>query len=405
MKLALLCDDYLPHSTRVGAKMLHELARGLVHLGHQVTVITPQSNASPSPLLSETLEEVVVWRFECGPIKDVSKFRRAINESLISLYAWRQIRKQVKEDTFDGIIYYSPSIFFGPLAAKLKKRCSCKSYLVLRDFFPQWAVDAGLIKKGSVIDRYFRFFETVTYRNADMIGVMSPGNLEIFNQRTDNRYKVSVLRNWTRIEPHNVIDVNANLRQRLGLKDEIIFFYGGNIGYAQDMDNLMRLVRRMQKFNNAHFLFVGQGDEVERINELAIEWKLSNYSYLPSVTQDEYRDMLTQVDVGLFSLSAKHTSHNFPGKLLGYMLQSLPILGSVNQDNDLINLIQDNRAGLISVNGDDEIFFDNATTLYKNLELRNKIGLAGNALLHKEFSVMNAVSIITEFFSVRNKNI
>lgn len=405
MKLALLCDDYLPHSTRVGAKMLHELARGLVLLGHQVTVITPQSNASPSPLLSETLEEVVVWRFECGPIKDVSKFRRAINESLISLYAWRQIRKQVKEDTFDGIIYYSPSIFFGPLVAKLKKLCTCKSYLVLRDFFPQWAVDAGLIKKGSVIDHYFRFFETVTYRNADMIGVMSPGNLEIFNHKTDGRYKASVLRNWTGIEPHNVIDVNANLRQRLGLKDEIIFFYGGNIGHAQDMNNLMRLVRRMQKFNNAHFLFVGQGEEVELINKLAIQWKLSNYSYLPSVTQDEYRDMLTQVDVGLFSLSAKHTSHNFPGKLLGYMLQSLPILGSVNQDNDLINLIQDNRAGFISVNGDDEIFFDNATKLYKNRELRNKIGLAGNALLHKEFTVMNAASIITEFFRGRNTNI
>ena len=161
----------------------------------------------------------------------------------------------------------------------------------------------------------------------------------------------------------------------------------------------------MQKFNNAHFLFVGQGDEVKLINKLAIQWKLSNYSYLPSVSQDEYRDMLTQVDVGLFSLSAKHTSHNFPGKLLGYMLQSLPILGSVNQDNDLISLIQDNRAGFISVNGDDEVFFDNATKLYKNLELRNKIGLAGNALLHKEFTVMNAASIITEFFSGRNKNI
>ena len=405
MKLALLCDDYLPHSTRVGAKMLHELARELVLQGHHVTVITPQSNASPSPLLSETFEEVVVWRFECVPIKDVSKFRRAINESLISLYAWRQIRRQVKEDTFDGIIYYSPSIFFGPLVAKLKKRCICKSYLVLRDFFPQWAVDAGLIKKGSAIDRYFRFFETVTYRNADMIGVMSLGNLEIFNKRTDGRYRASVLRNWTRIEPYNVIDVNANLRQRLGLKDEIIFFYGGNIGHAQDMNNLMRLVRHMQKFNNVHFLFVGQGDEVQLINELAIEWKLGNYSYLPSVTQDEYRDMLTQVDVGLFSLSAKHTSHNFPGKLLGYMLQSLPILGSVNQDNDLINLIQDNRAGFICVNGDDEIFFDSAVKLYKNPELRNKTGLAGNALLHKEFAVTNAASVITEFFSEHNKNI
>ena len=405
MKLAVLCDDYLPHSTRVAAKMLHELARELILQGHQVTVITPQSSADLLASTLETLEGVDIWRFKSGPIKDVDKFRRVINEFLIPFNAWRHIRRRVTEDTFDGIIYYSPTIFFGPLVAKLKRRCDCMSYLVLRDFFPQWAVDADLIKKGSLIERYFRFFEAVTYKNADMIGVMSPRNLKIFNQRTDGRYRASVLRNWASIKPHYVGSGAINLRQHLGLTDEIIFFYGGTIGQAQDMNNLMNLVRRMQKFNNAHFLFVGQGDEVQLINELAIKWKLGNFSYLQSVTQGEYKDILAQVDVGLFSLSAKHTSHNFPGKLLGYMVQALPILGSVNSDNDLINLIHDNKAGFISVNGDDELFFHNAVKLLKNFELRRKTGLAGNALMYKEFTVVNVGFQIIEFLSGCNKNI
>ena len=159
MKLALISDDYLPHSTRVGAKMVHELARELAYQGHQVTVITPKLKVSRASLLQEdSLDGVVVWRFQCGPLKDVNKVTRAINESLLSHNAWRAINRQVKEHTFDGIIYYSPSIFFGPLVAKLKTRCKCKSYLVLRDFFPQWAVDSGLIRQGSLIERYFRFF-------------------------------------------------------------------------------------------------------------------------------------------------------------------------------------------------------------------------------------------------------
>jgi glycosyltransferase involved in cell wall biosynthesis len=397
MKLALVVDDYLPHSTRVGAKMMHELARELVLQGNQVTVITPESGVSLHSFRSDSLDNVSIWRFQSGPLKDKAKVIRALNESLLSFKAWRVISKRVKKDSFDGIIYYSPSIFLGSLVEKLKKRCNCKSYLVLRDFFPQWAVDSGLIRKGSLIERYFRFFEAVTYKNADMIGVMSHRNLEIFNETTDHRYRASVLRNWSSIQPHQVMGRNKNLRQRLGLKDEVIYFYGGNIGHAQDMKNLMRLVRSMQKYNNAHFVFVGQGDEVHLINDLATEWKLCNFSYLSSVSQYEYRDMLAQVDIGLFSLSAKHTTHNFPGKLLGYMVQSLPILGSVNRDNDLMNLVEDNAAGFISVNGDHDSFLANACRLHESLDLRRKIGLAGYNLLTKEFAVSIAALTIYEF--------
>jgi O26-antigen biosynthesis N-acetyl-L-fucosamine transferase len=396
MKLCILCDDYLPHSTRVGAKMLHQLARELIIQGHKVTVIAPCTIAESTSPLPDILEGVEIWWFKSGPIKDLGKIRRAVNESLMPFHAWQLIKRRVKKDTFDGIIYYSPSIFFGPVVKKLKKLCNCRSYLVLRDFFPQWAVDANLIKNGSLVERYFRLFETISYRNADMIGVMSPRNLEIFNQRTSYCYNASVLRNWASLKTHKVNNVSINLREILGLKDEVIFFYGGNIGHAQDMKNLMRLVRRMQKYEKAHFLFVGQGDEVRLVNELSIKWNLSNYSYLPSVTQDEYGDILTQVDVGLFSLSAKHTSHNFPGKLLGYMVESLPILGSINQDNDLIDLIHEFEAGYISINGNDELFFKNAVKLYNSLELRLKMGLGGNNLLHQQFAVSEIATTITK---------
>ena len=398
MKLALVVDDYLPHSTRVGAKMMHELARELVLQGNQVTVITPESGVGLHLFRLDSLDGVSIWRFKSGPLKDKAKVIRAINESLLSFKAWRAISRRVKKDSFDGIIYYSPSIFLGPLVAKLKKRCDCRAYLVLRDFFPQWAVDSGLIKKGSLIERYFRVFEYFTYKTADMIGVMSQRNLDIFNEKTDHRFRASILRNWASIEPQKLGDSAINLRLRLGLKDEVIYFYGGNIGHAQDMENLMRLVRSMQTYDNVHFLFVGQGDEVQSITDLAAKWQLSNFSYLPSVSQDEFRDILGQVDVGLFSLSAKHTAHNFPGKLLGYMVQSLPILGSANQDNDLINLMLDTNAGFVSVNGDDDSLLANAVTLYESHDLRRKIGLAGYNLLKKEFAVSSVALTISESF-------
>ncbi|MEZ8287555.1 glycosyltransferase WbuB [Vibrio splendidus] len=394
MRLALIIDDYLPHSTRVGAKMMHELALELIEQGHEITVITPHFDKNEPTLIEDLLDGVVVWRFLSGQVKDVPKVKRAINETLLSHKAWSVIQGKVDKDTFDGVVYYSPSIFFGSLVAKIKKRCQCNSYLVLRDFFPQWAIDSGLMKEGSLIERYFRFFESASYRQADTIGVMSEKNLEIFNSNTAKQYPTTILRNWANLSSHGLSDKASSLRERLGLSDEVIYFYGGNIGHAQDMANLMRLAKSMQCFDKAHFLFLGKGDEVKLVNGLMKEWDLTNCSYLPSVSQDEFKDILAQVDVGLFSLSAQHSAHNFPGKLLGYMVQSLPILGSVNNGNDLMDLVNANHAGLISVNGDDDVFFENASKLQNDAELRRSIGVTGYKLLKKEFAVGNIADSI-----------
>jgi glycosyltransferase involved in cell wall biosynthesis len=403
MKIALVIDDYLPSSTRVGAKMFHELAIELRDYGHEITVITPDYQQNVEFRITD-LDGITVWRFNSGPIKDVSKLQRAVNESLLSLKAWRAIKSEIKSGTFDGIIYYSPSIFWGMLVNRLKKKCCCPAYLVLRDLFPQWVIDAGMLKENSLIARYFRFFEHYSYKQADQIGLMSEKNLDLFRLQ-NNKYPSEVLRNWAKIYLTCGKDVSKNsIREKLNLHNKIIFFYGGNIGHAQDMANLMRLVKNMQIHEDAHFLFVGQGDEVNLINSLAKEWNLENFTYLPSVNQDEFKNILAEVDIGLFSLSANHTAHNFPGKLLGYMVDSLPILGSVNKGNDLLDLVNDNEAGFIHVNGEDENLFSSAEQLYFDESLRRKIGGNAKQLLINQFSVNSAAKHIEKCLEAFNAN-
>lgn len=392
MKLALIIDDYLPNSTRVGAKMFHELAQEFIRRGHDVTVITPDTHLQED-VSFDTYQGVKTWRFKSGPLKDVSKIQRAINETLLSYRAWNSIKGQIKKETFDGVIYYSPSIFWGPLVKKIKTRCQCPAYLILRDMFPQWVIDAGMLKAGSPIERYFRLFEKSSYRQANRIGLMSDKNLDVFRV-TNKGYPCEVLRNWASLAPTVLPEGYVPLRQRLGLEDKVIFFYGGNIGHAQDMANLMRLVRNMVGHPQAHFLFIGQGDEVELINSLAAEWALPNFTYLASVNQDEFKFILSEMDIGLFSLSARHSSHNFPGKLLGYMVQSLPILGSVNAGNDLLDIVNKNKAGLIHINGEDDKLYESALLMLHDIAARHKLGLGASALLKEQFSVESAAQTI-----------
>ncbi|EIK8131965.1 glycosyltransferase family 4 protein [Escherichia coli] len=397
MRIALICDDYLPDSTRVSAKMMHELACELLEKGHEPIVICPCNKIHTLEILN--LDGVVVYKFPNGAIKNVSKISRAINESMLSFNAWRFIGKYIRETKIDGVVYYSPSIFFGKLANKIKENWHCKSYLILRDSFPQWLVDQGIIKEGGLAERYFRYFEQINYDAADYIGLMSDRNKDIFINKYQNKYKVQTLFNWADFKGIDNIP-SATLRSKLALQNKVIFFYGGNIGHAQDMMNLMRLVRSASYRDDVHFLLIGQGDEVSLVKQFIIDNSLKNCTYLPSITQSEFKSVLKIVDVGLFSLAKNHTVHNFPGKLLGYMANKLPILGSVNASNDVMEIINGAKAGFVFVNGNDEALLNAAINLADDTQLRKNLGCNAYSLLQEKFSVeMAAEKILSSLFS------
>ncbi|MDD2451128.1 MAG: glycosyltransferase family 4 protein [Sulfurovum sp.] len=382
MRICLIIDDYLPESIKVGAKMMHELACELKDQGHEVTVVTPSAKLKAKREIS-TLDGVTVCRFRSGEIKNVGKVKRAINETLLSYHAWRSLSSYFLSNPHDLIVYYSPSIFFGSLVSRLKRLWSAPSYLILRDLFPQWALDQGLIREGSKIEKYFRFFEKKSYASADTIGLMSQKNLEWFKEKVANGKKTEVLYNWAANTP---VEAETNYKEQLGLRDKIVYFYGGNIGHAQDMMNIVRLAKKMRDEDKAHFVLVGAGDEVELVREAIGKEGLHNMTLLPSVSQEEFKQMLAAFDIGLFTLHRDHSTHNFPGKLLGYMVQELPILGSINAGNDLKEVVEDAGAGLVTVNGEDEAFLANAKKLLEDA-YREEVGSNARRLLEERFSV------------------
>lgn len=391
MKICLIVDDYMPHSIKVAAKMMHELACEFISQGHDVTVITPSTGLNKKIEIS-LLDGVTVYRFKSGEIKNVGRVKRAINETLLSYYAWRSFKSYLKENKHDIVVYYSPSIFWGGLVKKLKMTWNVPSYLILRDIFPQWAIDQKLIREGSIIEKYFRYFEKRNYAIADTIGLMSQKNLEWFEEGVTRNTTLEVFYNWAANLP---VESRNYYKKVLKIEDKVVYFYGGNIGHAQDMMNIVRLAKSMSSQKKAHFVLVGAGDEIELVKNAIEKDNLTNMTLLPSVGQNEFKQMLAEFDVGLFTLHKDHSTHNFPGKLLGYMVQKLPILGSVNKGNDLKEVVENYEAGLITVNGDDENLLANAIK-FLDQDYRKETGENAQELLKSNFSVEAAASQILE---------
>ncbi|WP_268676296.1 glycosyltransferase family 4 protein [Vibrio caribbeanicus] len=396
MRIALFPDDYLPDSTLVHAKMFHELALELKRMGHQVVVITPSHGKQNSRLIKETIDGVDVWRFRNPAMRGNGNLRRVISECLLSINAYLATKNEMRAVKFDACINYSPTIFFGPLMHWMRRFNGAYIYLILRDMFPQWIVDEGLISRNSPITFFFRAFEKINYSASHCIGLMSGANIKYFREVNPDKYNLQVLRNWSKTAPSSYDSYSINIRDAYSLQDKVIFFYGGNIGHAQDISNLLRLAEAMMSYPKAHFLFIGQGDQVELVIEAKKEKNLTNLTFLPSINQEKYKQVLTQVDIGLFSLAKTHKAHNFPGKLLGYMLQSLPILGSVNEGNDLIEFINAENAGFAFVNGQDAELKNAALALLEDKCLRSRCSRKSKKLLDKYFSVYSAATQLIE---------
>ncbi|EMP04028.1 glycosyltransferase family 4 protein [Leptospira santarosai] len=395
MRICIVVDDYLPGSIKVAAKMMHELALEFVSRNHEVTVVTPGTDL-PVPFRLDELDRVKVLRFRSGPIKNISKLKRLINEVLLSRRSWKSLKNYLISNPHDYIIYYSPSIFWFGLVRKLKRIWRAPDYLILRDLFPQWVIDSGLIHKYSPLTFFLRYCEMKNYRVANTIAVQSPANMEWFAKKFPEFKNIQLLYNWS-TDSTLVLNQGNFYRKRLNLEDKIVFFYGGNIGQAQDMRNILHLAKRMQCNQEAHFLLVGAGDEFDLVKKTLYSESISNVTLLDSVSQEEYKKMLSEFDVGLFTLSAKHQTHNFPGKILEYMRQRKPILGSVNSGNDLQEVIHSAGAGFVSISGQDELFYENAFK-FLNPKVRKECGENSAVLLKQKFSVNSAADAILKSY-------
>lgn len=398
MKIFLVVVYYLP-SPKSSATLIHDLGQELVSQGHSVSIITV-SETLDSPYSCSFENGLEILRIKTGKIDGANLIVRFFNELLLSYAILYKGRNFFNNRKCDLILWYSPSIFFSYLIKKLKNKYKCSAYLILRDIFPQWALDTGVLRKG-IVYNLLHYFERQQYKYADIIGVQSPNNLLYFHdKKLTDRKKIEVLYNWISLENRNLS--KTRYREIFNLSGKIVFFYGGNIGVAQDLDNIVNLAKRLTSYDQARVLLVGEGSEVNRLKKLIMELDLRNIIISHSVSQDEYFAMLAEFDVGLISLDRKFKTHNFPGKMLGYMYCSKPILASINEGNDLQNIIEDYSIGLTSINGDDEKFYSNALKFITDDELRRLQGANGNMLLHKLFSVRSAANQILSHFNLNN---
>jgi glycosyltransferase involved in cell wall biosynthesis len=395
MNFILLTDYYYP-IVKSGSVIVGDLVNELYQQGHNLTIVTFSENQR------KKCEITVEGKLQIIRIRSLTRDRKYGRVGRLwaeHRYSNKVIRnlKNLQNIQCEAIICYSPSIFYGKAIKWLKKKYNSKAYLVVRDIFPRWTVDVGILKKRHLLlYKYFKLVERNLYSSCDVIGIEAKSDLEYFeNYGLNKSITVEVLNNWGstlgQIDDYLSSD-NPLDRQKVNI------VYGGNMGDAQDILSLIDSIDYSILGQRALMLFIGYGDQFEKIKNIINKKNLTNIVLMPTVDRKTYLSFMSQADIGLVSLSQKMSSNNYPLKMIGYMQLSKPILASVNENNEIIQMIENNNVGLVSLASDKKSFNKNLDNMITNETIRKEQGENAFKLFNDEFTVrVAALQIYNQF--------
>lgn len=382
-----------------------DLMRKFVENNHNLYIISPIERIKKKPTHLITKEKYKILKLQIGNTKKANMIEKGISTLTLETNLMQTIKKKFKDVKFDLVLYSTPPITFYKAVNYVKTRDNAKTYLLLKDIFPQNAVDLGILnKKGfkSIIYEYFRYKEKKLYAISDYIGCMSEENKNYLLKNNPSIPSKSVEVCPNSIEP---LEINLSLKDKKTIKEKYniplnrsVFIYGGNLGKPQGVDFLIECIRANEKNDQAYFLIVGSGTEFEKLNLFFETERPKNSQLLNQLPKKDYELIANSCDVGLIFLDHKFTIPNFPSRLLSYMQASMPVLAATDPNTDIGNVIEKGNFGYWCESKDIRAF----NSLVKKLcdkDLCKELGINARKYLEENYTTNHSYEIIMDHFN------
>ena len=330
-----------------------DLLREFIKNGHRVYAISPMERKQKNKTHVINENNATIIRLRIGNTQKTGIVEKGISTVLIESTFVKAIKEYFFDVKFDLVLYSTPPITLVGAVDYVKKRDGAKTYLLLKDIFPQNAVDIGMMSKTGVkglLYKYFRKKEKRLYALSDYIGCMSQANVDYILKQNPEIYQkkpVEVCPNCVEVIDKSVDDeTRLKIREKYNIPtDKQVFVYGGNLGKPQGIPFVIEALKKCSDLEDAFFLIVGDGTEYGVIEKYVNESRQTNLKLMKRLPKEDYDTMVAACDVGLIFLDHHFTIPNFPSRLLSYMQAKLPVLACTDPNTDIGNVIMDGGFG------------------------------------------------------------
>lgn len=374
-----------------------DLLRHFVKEDHKVFVASPTERRFGKNTHLIEKNDHTILQIKTLNIQKTNFIEKGIGTILLAYQFRKGILKYYKDVHFDLILYSTPPITFTQVILDIKKRNNAKTYLLLKDIFPQNAVDLGMFSKKGFIHYYFRRKEKKLYKVSDVIGCMSPANVKFVlahNREVDPKC-VEVCPNSVEVESELPSVDKTKVRSKYGIpSDSVAFIYGGNLGKPQGLDFLLQVLQSNRAKKDRYFMVVGSGTEYAKISQWFEENKPENAQLLQALPKQDYDALVQSCDVGLIFLDPRFTIPNYPSRLLSYLEYKMPVLMATDVNTDIGLIAEENGYGLWCENGDLNEFNLLVDKLTYDKDSRIQMGENGYKFLEENYTTEKSYEII-----------
>ena len=378
-----------------------DLLREFMKNGHEIYVVSSleKRNKQETTLINEDCCHIL--KVKVGNITKSGLIEKGIATICIESQFKRAIARYFGDIKFDLILYSTPPITLVNAISYVRKRDHAKTYLLLKDIFPQNAVDLGMMSKSGIkglIYKVFRNKEKKLYRISDYIGCMSQANVDYVLKHNPeiSPEKVEICPNSVEVVD---MSVDGKTRDEIRRKydiplDKKVFVYGGNLGKPQGIDFMIECLKSQEKNEDVYFLIVGDGTEYGKIESYVENDRPANVKLMKRLPKEDYDKMVAACDVGMIFLDHRFTIPNFPSRLLSYMQAKIPVLAVTDPNTDIGKVIVDGGFGWWCESNDVVSFGE----LINQIETNDLVerGINGKEYLEKKYSVTMAYEIIAK---------
>lgn len=332
-----------------------ELARELQRRGHEVTVVTAFPHYPSGQLYAGY--RLALWRWELRdgvrvlrtfiyPYHGRSSILRMVN---YLTWMFSSMQAAWLAPACDVLYVWHPPLTVGVSAWVISKLKRVPYVYDVQDLWPESALASGLMKPGPFVGVLYRLADWV-YRRAPKIFVVSRAAAEHLRDRGVDPEKVSVALHW--VDTAGFQDPSSrHVRAEFGWGNRFVLMFAGNLGMVQGLDTIIEAAALVPPTIDAHFVFVGDGADRVRLEQLVAGRGLTNVQFVGRHPASEMPAFLRAADALLVHLRPSAIAgYAIPTKILSYFAAARPILCAAGGPS--AELVRDANAGLVAQPGD-----------------------------------------------------
>ena len=372
----------------------NDLMRKFRDEGHQVYIVCPVERRIGQKTHLNDDDGVRTLYVQTLNLQKTNVVEKGVGQLSIEILFKRSIEKYFSDVQFDLVLYSTPPITFPKVIEYVKKmNPRVVSYLLLKDIFPQNAVDMGLLRKTGVkgiLYNMFRKKEKKLYSLSDYIGCMSPANVKyvVTHNPEVDAAKVEIAPNSVELVEkfHDSDSIGREVREKYGLPvDKPVFIYGGNLGLPQGISFLIECLCANADRDDCHFLVVGDGTYYQKLENWYKARAPKSVSIMKGVPKSEYDHLVSACQVGLIFLDYRFTIPNFPSRLLSYLENAMPVICATDPNCDIGTIAEANGFGYYAPSNSVEAFSASVNKMLHS-DMR-KMGEKGYEFLRDNYCV------------------